>query len=105
MTQTDERPGTIRKLLKSETGLIGDHLLRLDSDARARRFGHHVSDEFIALYARKAADVGAVTFAYVADGDVRGIAELKYPGSIGDRTAEAAFSVESAYANQGIATE
>ena len=104
MTDSEQRPGTIRKLLRSEIGLLSEHLLRLDADARARRFGHHVSDAFIDAYARKAADIGAVTFGYFIDGHVHAAAELKSP-SLGDkRTAEAAFSVERDYANRGIAT-
>ena len=104
MTDSEQRPGTIRKLLRSEIGLLSEHLLRLDADARARRFGHHVSDAFIDTYARKAADIGAVTFGYFIDGHVHAAAELKSP-SLGDkRTAEAAFSVERDYSNRGIAT-
>jgi GNAT superfamily N-acetyltransferase len=104
MTDREHRPGTIRKLLRSETGLLGEHLLRLDADARARRFGHHVSDDFIDAYARKAADIGAVTFGYFIDGHVHAAAELKYPALSRESTAEAAFSVERDFANRGIAT-
>ncbi len=105
MTESDQRPGAIRKLLKTETGLLAQHLLRLDTDARARRFAHHVSDGFIEAYARKSADIGAVTFGYVVDGHVCAAAELKYPAGASRGTAEAAFSVERGYANQGVATE
>ena len=105
MTDTAQRPSTIRKLIKSETGLLNQHLLRLDSDARARRFAHHVSDAFIEGYARKSSDIGAITFGYFVDGDVCAAAELKCPAGASKRTAEAAFSVERQYANQGIATE
>jgi GNAT superfamily N-acetyltransferase len=104
MTDSEQRPGTIRKLLRSEIGLLGEHLLRLDADARARRFGHHVSDAFIDAYARKAADIGAVTYGYFIDGHVHAAAELKSPAHGQERTAEAAFSVERDYANRGIAT-
>lgn len=99
-----ERTGTIRKLLKTETGLLREHLLRLDGEARARRFGHHVSDDFVAEYSMRAAEIGSLTFAYIAGGDARAAAELKYPLLAARRTAEAAFSVETAFSNQGIAT-
>ena len=105
MTDDEQRPGTIRKLLKSETPLIGEHLMRLDSDARARRFGHHVSDQFIAAYSVQAANIGAVTFAYLIGGQAHAIAEMKRSRVLGPSAAEAAFSVERDYANQGIATD
>ena len=53
--------GAIRKVLRSETHLIEDHLLRLDGDARRRRFGHDVSDQFVHDYVFHAADYGNLT--------------------------------------------
>ena len=104
MTPPDQPPGTIRKLLKSETRLLKDHLLRLDETARERRFGHHVSDAFIAGYAGKAAEFGTIIFGYFDGGDLRAAAELKRPKLGWGQIAEAAFSVERPLAGQGIAT-
>lgn len=110
MSNTSEGPasrplGFIRRLLASESYLLRDHLLRLDAEARHRRFGHDVSDDFIARYAARAADFGNVTFAYFVEGDVRAVAELRPGVLLRDESAEAAFSVERAFTNQGIATQ
>ena len=96
--------GAIRKVLRSETHLIVEHLLRLESDARHRRFGHDVSDQFIHDYALHASDYGNLTFGYFQDGDIRAIAELRSSGPTSGRTAEVAFSVERPFANKGIGT-
>jgi RimJ/RimL family protein N-acetyltransferase len=97
--------GFIRRLLASENYLLRDHLCRLDSEARHRRFGHDVSDEFIAQYASHASDFGNVTFGYLVEGEVRGIAELRPGALMGRDSAEVAFSVERAFVNRGIATQ
>lgn len=97
--------GFIRRLLASESYLLRDHLLRLDPEARHRRFGHDVADEFIARYAARSGDYGNVTYGYFVDGHVHAVAELRAGALMRDSSAEAAFSVEAAYANQGIATQ
>ncbi|MEQ1671406.1 MAG: GNAT family N-acetyltransferase, partial [Hyphomicrobium sp.] len=105
--QTNATPvvGTMRRVLRSETHLIEEHLLRLEGDARRRRFGHDVSDTFIHTYALHAADFGNLTFAFFADGDIRAIAELRQSGQEFGHTAEVAFSVERPYSNLGIGTK
>src|SRR4051812_36012529 len=95
----------MRRLLASESYLLSEHLLRLDAEARHRRFGHDVANEFIADYASHAADFGNVTFGYFAEGVVRAAAELRPDGLIRRDSAEVAFSVERAFANRGIATQ
>ncbi len=97
--------GSIRKLLPTETGLFIDHLLRLDKESRRLRFTHAVSDTFIRKYGMTAADQGVVVYIYALDGVVRAAAELRRMGSAWGETAEAAFSVESAFSNRGLATE
>ena len=101
----DGPPGIIRKVLKSETHLIEEHLMRLDNDARRRRFAHDVGDRFIHDYACHAADFGNATFGYFVDGDIRAIAELRKGRTALEQTAEVAFSVERPYAGKGIATK
>lgn len=96
--------GVIRRVLKSETYLIKEHLVRLDHEARRRRFNHDVSDEFIAKYVAGAAELGSLTFGCFFDGDIRAIAELRLVSSNDNATAEVAFSVEDAFAGRGIAT-
>jgi RimJ/RimL family protein N-acetyltransferase len=101
---TSQKLSAIRKVLRSETHLIEEHLLRLEADARYRRFGHDVSDQFIHDYAHHAADFGNLTFGSFQDGDIHAIAELRTSGRAASQTAEVAFSVERAFSNQGIAT-
>ena len=97
--------GSIRKLLPAETPLFAEHLLRLDGESRRLRFTHAVSDDYVATYAQTAADPGSIVYIYTLDGVVRAAAELKRTGPVWTDTAEAAFSVESAFANKGLATE
>lgn len=100
----DQPVGTIRRVLRSETHLIQSHLLRLEGDARRRRFGHDVSDQFIQTYALQGADLGNLTFGYFCGGDIRAIAELRQSGRAFGHTAEVAFSVERPFSSKGIGT-
>jgi RimJ/RimL family protein N-acetyltransferase len=100
-----EHLGFIRRLLASESYLLCEHLLRLDSAARYRRFGLDVSDEFIRRYAAHGSDFGNVTFGFFVDGVVRAVAELHPDTLIHNDHAEVAFSVEQAFGNRGIATQ
>ena len=104
-SSTDVPSGIIRKVLKTETHLIEEHLMRLDDGARRRRFGHDVADRFIHEYATHAADVGNLTFGYFVDGDIHAIAELRKGRLSLDQMAEVAFSVERPFANHGIGTK
>lgn len=97
--------GVIRKLWPSETEKFRDHLLRLDKDSRRMRFAHAVSDSFIEDYAARMNDMGAIVYAYIENGEVRAVAELKKLGDTWGQEAEAAFSVESGYQEKGIGTE
>lgn len=105
MTEHARATGTIRKLWPQEQTLFRDHLLRLDKASRAMRFAHGVSDSFIEDYARQMSDAGSTVFAYIEDGEVRAAAELKKLGDTWGREAEAAFSVETAYQEQGIGSD
>ena len=97
--------GTIRKLWPTETDRFRDHLLRLDKDSRRLRFAHSVSDSFIEDYAARMVEFGSVVYAYLLEGRVRAVAELRRLGDAWGEEAEAAFSVEKAYQDQGIGTE
>jgi RimJ/RimL family protein N-acetyltransferase len=103
-TSTNTR-GTYRKLWPKEADKFRDHLLRLDKASRRMRFAHGVSDSFVEDYAERMGDLGSIVFAYIEDGQVRGAAELKKLGDTWGQEAEAAFSVEAAYQEQGIGTE
>lgn len=97
--------GTIRKLWPSETDKFRDHLLRLDKNSRRMRFAHAVSDSFIEDYASRMSDMGAIVYAYLEDGEVRAVAELRKLSDVWGEEAEAAFSVEPGYQEKGIGTE
>ncbi len=96
---------TIRKLWPTESEKFRDHLLRLDKESRRLRFAHFVSDSFIDDYASRMAEFGSVVYGAIIDGRVRAAAELRRLGDGWGEEAEAAFSVEKAYQDQGLGTE
>jgi RimJ/RimL family protein N-acetyltransferase len=101
--------GTIRKLWPAETDKFRDHLMRLDKESRHLRFTHSVSDAFIESYAARVSDrmsdMSAIVYGYFVDGAVRAAAELHKLGTTWGKHAEAAFSVEEPYQNEGLGTE
>ena len=105
MTEQRNLDGSIRKLWPQETERFGQHLLRLDKDSRRSRFAHGVSDAFISDYASRMHDLGSIVFGYIADGEVRAAAELRKLGDGWGMEAEAAFSVERGFQDQGIGSE
>ena len=105
MSQDRNAAGTIRKLRPTETQAFRDHLLRLDLASRRNRFAHAVSDSFIADYAGGMTDNGSVIYGYFDGSDLRAVAELRKIGDVWGDHAEAAFTVEDAYQEKGIATE
>jgi GNAT superfamily N-acetyltransferase len=96
--------GVIRKLWSGETGAYRDHLLRLDSESRHRRFSGAVSDEFIARHAATAGEAGVVVHGFFIDGVLRGAAELRRNGQPSTHEAEAAFSIEQPWQSHGVGT-
>lgn len=105
MSEHELLGGSIRKLWSSETSKFRDHLLRLDKESRRMRFAHAVSDSFIEDYASRMCEMGAIVYAYLEDGEVRAVAELKKLSDIWGEEAEAAFSVERGYQEKGIGSE
>ena len=97
--------GSSRKLWSTETDKFRDHLLRLDSQSRRMRFAHGVSDAFVVDYAARMSELGTIVYAYIHDGEVRAAAELRKLADTWGQDAEAAFSVEPAYQDQGLGTE
>jgi GNAT superfamily N-acetyltransferase len=93
---------TMRKLWPTEHDQFRDHLLRLDKDTRRMRFAHGVSDSFIEDYAGRMNEMGSIVFGYFVDGEIRAAAELRKLADHWGHEAEAAFSVERAYQDQGI---
>ena len=105
MSQEHASAGTTRKLWPAESGKFRDHLLRLDTASRRNRFAHAVSDSFIADYADRMSENGAVLHGYFDGAELRAVAELRKIGDTWGEHAEAAFTVEAPYQEQGIATD
>ena len=105
MTTNERMPGTIRKLMATETEQFRAHLLRLDQRSRRMRFAHAVSDDFIADYARRMSEFGSIVYGYFEGAEVHAVAELRQLGDRWGDEAEAAFSVETAYQDNGLGTE
>ena len=99
------KAGTIRKLWPTEIDRFRDHLLRLDKESRRLRFAHAVSDVFIEDYANRMCEFGSIVYACLLDGRVRAAAELRKLGDHWGEEAEAAFSVEPPFQEQGVGTE
>jgi RimJ/RimL family protein N-acetyltransferase len=97
--------GIVRRLWPTETEKFRDHLLRLDKESRRMRFAHSVSDAFIEAYASRMSEFGSLVFGHIVDGKVRGAAELRRLGDAWGDEAEAAFSVESDFQDNGVGTE
>lgn len=97
--------GNIRKLWPTETAKFRDHLLRLDKESRRLRFAHGVSDSFIEDYASRMHEMGSLVYGFFLNGEVHAAAELRKLEATWGEEAEAAFSVEKAYQEQGIGTE
>src|SRR5262249_43341193 len=74
-------------------------------ESRRLRFAHSVSDSFIEDYALRMAEFGSVVYCFLVARRVRAAAELRRLGDSWGEEAEAAFSVERAYQDQGIGTE
>jgi GNAT superfamily N-acetyltransferase len=91
----------IRALTQQELPLLREHLLRLDPSSRRDRFNGTIDDGFIERYAAKCRTDGTIILAYLADGLVRGAAELHQP-DLSNPMPEVAFSVEAELRGQGI---
>jgi GNAT superfamily N-acetyltransferase len=105
MSEHKVSTGSIRKLWPTELEKFRDHLLRLDKEGRRQRFAHSVSDTFIEDYAARVLDMGSVVYGYFEGDQVHAAAELRKLGDTWGFEAEAAFSVEKAFQDNGIGTE
>lgn len=94
-----------RKLMPTELLVWRDHLRRLSAEARQARFSGSVGHAYIDGYCRRVDWLSTVLIGAFIDGEVRGVAELRWlePGS-GWR-AELAVTVEDAWQDQGLGTE
>ena len=106
----DNRPSprsgwVFRKLWPQDADAHTTHLLRLDPEQRAFRFGHVVGDEWIARYCASTDWARSLTLGCWIAGDLRGVMELKMVDPVWPRHAEVALSVEHAFEGRGIGTE
>lgn len=104
--QPSPRSGWVfRKLWPQDAGAFTAHLLRLDTEQRALRFGHGVGDAWLAQYGARTDWVRSATLGCWVAGELRGVMELKMLGPFWARSAEVALSVERAFESRGIGTE
>jgi GNAT superfamily N-acetyltransferase len=96
--------GLIRRLWVGERDKIRDHLLRLDDEDRALRFGGYASAAHIAAYCARLDWSRVLVVGYVTGGEVRGLGQLELIGAGWPRAAELAVSVERPFQNRGIGT-
>jgi GNAT superfamily N-acetyltransferase len=94
--------GLIRKMWIGEAYKYRDHLLRLDSESRHRRFGGGVSDAYVRNYVDTKMWLDALVHGFFVDGTLRGAAELRPVGGRISTEAEAAFSVEGEWQSHGV---
>ena len=85
--------GGVTVVAPSEMPLLREHLLRLDPESRRQRFNGIISERFVERYNSDYTTDGTVVIGYIADGKMRGAAELHPPDPKGSRP-EIAFSVE-----------
>lgn len=104
MSPQDPLPngGLIRKMWIGEAAPYRNHLLRLDAESRARRFGGGVSDAYIRNYVTNSMWLDSVVHGFFVDGKLRGAAELRPLGNRLSKQAEAAFSVEKDWQSHGV---
>ena len=94
--------GLIRKMWIGEAARYRNHLLRLDTESRGRRFGGGVSDAYIRSYVTPSMWLDAVVHGFFVSGTLRGAAELRPIGGRLSKQAEAAFSVETDWQSHGV---
>ncbi|WP_407049271.1 GNAT family N-acetyltransferase [Methyloraptor flagellatus] len=96
--------GSVRKLWIADLDAFRQHLTRLDPATRRQRFGMGASDEFVSRYAETSFKLDTLIHGWFSAGMIRGVGELRAIDG-GRREAEAAFSVEAGWQNQGVGSE
>lgn len=94
-----------RKLTILDKPQLIDHLFRLDKESLRLRFGATLSRDALLAHAEGCFAAACTLHGCFEDGELRGVAELRLDRLWFARSAEAAFSVEPAYRDHGVATE
>ena len=94
----------IRKLWPTDRPALRAHLLRLDESTRRERFGGGVSDEFLRHYADTAFRFDSVIYGAFVDDTLRAATEMRNLADFWSPEAEAAFSVEAEWQDEGLGT-
>ena len=94
----------VRALQSADLACFGRHLQRLQGDCRRLRFGLAVSDTFLRDYAARVDLANTAVLGCFADGDMRGVCEVRSLRSGWCAEAELAFTVEKAWRGRGIGT-
>lgn len=92
----------IRRLWPSDQHQISTHFSRLDRKSRAMRFGGAVSDEFVENYSQHLIELGSLMFGAFPGGELRALGELRGLLDEWPASAEAAFSVQQSWQDQGL---
>ena len=94
-----------RRLWPSDRDRILAHFRRLDDDSRRLRFGRLVSDDVLARYCAESDWPRAILLGFIADGDLRGLGEMRRLPGVEHRTGEFAVTVEAPWRGRGIGTK
>ena len=95
---------SVRRLWPGDGERILAHFRRLDDDSRRLRFGRAVSDDFLARYCGDADWLRSILLGFFAEGELRGLGELRRLPGPAQRIGEFAVTVESPWRGQGIGT-
>ncbi len=104
MLDTSRWSDRIISIEASKIDCLLEHLLRLDGDARSKRFCHLVSDEYLHDYVRRLDLMEARIIGFFGAGQMHAAVELRPTGSPRARAFEAAITVERNWQGRGIGT-
>ncbi len=92
----------IRRLWPTDHDQISAHFGQLDANTRRLRFGGAVSDSFVESYAGRLIELGSLLYGAFPDGQLRALGELRGLMDDWPASAEAAFSVQQPWQDQGL---
>ncbi len=92
----------IRRLWPTDQDQISAHFSQLDVQTRRLRFGGAVSDSFVEGYAARLIELGSLLYGAFPDGQLRALGELRGLMDDWPVSAEAAFSVQQPWQDQGL---